>query len=1117
MPSQWLPVEAGTDLLARARRIQKNWERLLAVGRGEAYLLRRLVPPRARAAQAEALERAEGRVHEQAGEDAALRHGGGQGLAATEGRGRTSIESDQRVSAYFEAALDCVIIADASGRVVEFNPAAEQTFGYSRDEAVGRTIAELIVPPSLRERHITAFTRFVETGHGAMLGHRLELTGMRADGSEFPVELALSKVEADPALICGALRDISAAQNAERHLRELADEQAALRRVATLVAHESSPQELFAVVAEEVARIIDVPLVRLVRYEQDGSGVELIGGWGESVDPLAIGTRWHLDGPGVLASVWQSGRPARLDDYTDVRGQAAAVVRQAGMRTAVASPIRVEGRLWGAMAVLSPRDEPLPENTEARLADVTELVATAIANAESRGELASSEARARALADEQAALRRVATLVAQAPASEELFSAVAHEVATVLNVPGVIVTRYEADGVAVVFGDAFESELLGAEAFFGVGSRAPADPGSLAAQVLETHGTARVDDFSTLAGTVGDLASAAGFGSGCAAPIVVNGELWGKMCVFSGTGAVLPARTEERLYDFIELVATAISNYEARAELAASEARALELANEQAALHRVATLAARESSPVEVLAAVAEEAARVLQVDAIGMLRFELDDTATLVAQSETPWDPPPLGTRLTLEGENIIASVHRTGQAARMDDWESATGSVAALANVLSVRSAVASPIVVEGRLWGTMIAATNQSKPLPADTESRIVEFTELLATSIANAESREVLSRLATEQAALRRVATLVAQGAEPGQVFAAVAEEVAGIINTPIVAVFRYESDGTCTTLGVAGETSFAVGSRWPVEEDGISGTILARGRPVRIDDYSTMGGPLGEAVRQALIGAAVGVPIVVEGGVWGFMVVGGRPDRPIPTDTEERLARFTELAATAVWNATMRGELVASRARVIAAGDDARRRIERDLHDGAQQQLVTLALAMRSAEGRVPTGHEQLKAEVGVFADRVTSLVEELREMSRGIHPAILSEGGLSPALEALALRSAVPVTLNVRHEQRLPDAVEVAAYYVVSEALTNVSKHADASRVELDLHLDEASLRLSIRDDGAGGADPSRGSGLIGLKDRVEALGGTIDVDSPHGAGTRLRVAIPVGVDSLAG
>ena len=248
-------------------------------------------------------------------------------------------------------------------------------------------------------------------------------------------------------MICGALRDISAAKQAESHLRELADEQAALRRVATLVARESSPQQLFASVAEQVGQIIDVPLVRLVRYESDGSAVELIGGWGESVDPLATGTRWQLDGPGVLASVWQSGRPARLDDYADVPGQAAVVVRQAGMRSAVASPITVEGRLWGAIAVLSPRREPLPESTEARLADFTELVATALANAENRYELAASEARARKLAEEQAALRRVATLAARESSPDEIFAVVAEEVAQ-LSAADVGIARYEPDETA---------------------------------------------------------------------------------------------------------------------------------------------------------------------------------------------------------------------------------------------------------------------------------------------------------------------------------------------------------------------------------------------------------------------------------------------------------------------------------------------------------------------------------------------------------------------------------------------------------------------------------------------------------------------------------------------
>src|SRR4051812_14242142 len=358
------------------------------LGHGEAYLVRRIGRSTIGAAPTKAPARADDDADEEAK---------GSPRTANVENGRLSAESDRRVGAYFEAALDCVIMADASGRVVEFNPAAERTFGYSRDEALGRRLAELIVPPSLRERHSTAFARFIETGQGTVLGRRMELTGMRADGSEFPVELALSQVEADPFLICGALRDISAKKQAEHRLRELADEQAALRRVATLVARQSSPQQLFAIVAEQVAEIIDVPLVRLVRYESDGSAVELIGGWGENVDPLAVGAHWQLDGPVALARVWQSGRPARLDDYTHLPGQAAAVVRQAGMRSAVASPITVDGRLWGAIAVLSPGHEPLPESTEARLADFTELVATALANAESRAGLAASEARARTL------------------------------------------------------------------------------------------------------------------------------------------------------------------------------------------------------------------------------------------------------------------------------------------------------------------------------------------------------------------------------------------------------------------------------------------------------------------------------------------------------------------------------------------------------------------------------------------------------------------------------------------------------------------------------------------------------------------------------------------------
>jgi PAS domain S-box-containing protein len=505
------------------------------------------------------------------------------------------VAAGEGLRAYLDAALDCVIMADASGRVVEFNPAAVRTFGYSRDEALGRTLAELIVPPSLRERHNRAFARFADTGEKRLFGRRLELTGMRADGSEFPIELALGQVAGEPLLICGAVRDLTEAKRTEGELRRLADEQAALRRVATL--------------------------------------------------------------------------------------------------------------------------------------------------------------------------------------------------------------------------------------------------------------------------------------------------------------------------------------------------------------------AARESSPVEVLEAIAEEAARVLEVKAIGMLRFEPNGTATLVAQSETPWDPLPLGTCLTLEGKNVIASVHKTGEAARTDDWENATGSVAAMANVLGVRSAVASPVVVEGRLWGTMVAATNQSRPLPADTESRIVEFAELLATAISNAESREAL----------------------------------------------------------------------------------------------------------------------------------------------------------------------IASRARIVAAGDEARRRIERNLHDGTQQRLVALGLDVETVRNSIPADQQEARSGLERIRHELEIVLEDVRELSHGLHPALLSQSGLGPSLRALARKSAIPVRLDVSVSERPSESTETALYYVLSEALANASKHACASEISVALTASGSEIRAVIEDDGTGGAEASAGSGLVGLIDRVEALGGRFALESPPGHGTRISVEMPLTAEPIGG
>jgi signal transduction histidine kinase len=228
------------------------------------------------------------------------------------------------------------------------------------------------------------------------------------------------------------------------------------------------------------------------------------------------------------------------------------------------------------------------------------------------------------------------------------------------------------------------------------------------------------------------------------------------------------------------------------------------------------------------------------------------------------------------------------------------------------------------------------------------------------------------------------------------------------------------------------------------------------------------------------------------------------------DTESRLTGFTELVATAVANAESRSELAASRARIVAASDETRRRVERDLHDGAQQRLVTLGLSLRSAQAELPHDLEEIHAELSHVGTGLTAVLDELREISRGIHPAILSEGGLAPALKTLARRSPTPVALDVRVDGRLPDGVEVCAYYVVSEMLTNTAKHAQASAVHVDVARADGVLHVVVRDDGVGGADPRRGSGLVGLRDRVEALGGSIAFGSAKGAGTVVEVQLPL-------
>jgi PAS domain S-box-containing protein len=380
-----------------------------------------------------------------------------------------------------------------------------------------------------------------------------------------------------------------------------------------------------------------------------------------------------------------------------------------------------------------------------------------------------------------------------------------------------------------------------------------------------------------------------------------------------------------------------------------------------------------------------------------------------------------------------------------------------------------------------------------------------------------SRDRLAELADQQAALRRVATLVARGASPSEVFSAVAEEMARCLNAGNASVNRFDGD-TVTVVALARvepgmEHKPVVGECHTLEGDSIASRVFHTGRPARLDSSELQGAPGSIAARLREMGlrGTVAVPINVDERIWGMAAVGSTAPDGLPPDTEARIGDFADLVATAISNAATRAELVASRARIVTAGDEARRRLERDLHDGAQQRLVSLGLQLRMAEEAVPPELDQFRGQLAQFLSGLTGVSEDLQEISRGIHPAVLSRGGLGPALKTLARRSSVPVDLDLTLDRRLPDSIEVAAYYVVAEALTNAAKHAAASLVNVNAGTHDATLRLLIRDDGIGGADSHKGSGLIGLQDRVEALGGHMEITSPPRSGTSLHISIPLG------
>jgi PAS domain S-box-containing protein len=830
----------------------------------------------------------------------------------------------------FDFSLDLLCIAGFDGYFKRVNPAFEEAFGYTSEELLSRPFLDFVH----REDRARASGAFEELLSGREV-LRFENRNICADGSTLWLEWSSRPVPGER-IFYGAARDITDRKHAEQRLREVredaqnsrdelrqhAEELEALRRLATLVAGGASSDAMFDAVAQEVVQVLYLSNAAVCRYDDGGATMTVLAVSGVRPDPFAPGSRWPLDGPSMSAEVLRTGRPVRIEDYTDLSGSLGAAARESGFDQVAGAPIIVDGRVWGLISTSSP-DAQLPDDLEDRLGEFTKLVATAIANSDAREELAR-------LAEEQAALRRVATLVARGIAPADLFEAVSAEVAQLIPADGAALTRFEPDGTVTA---------------------------------------------------LGGWTTAGGY-------------------VYSGR-------------------------------------------------------------------------------------RFDLDGT--------------------------VSGRVLDAGGPARIDDYTVEAGTAAVAAREMGWRTSVGAPVILSGRLWG-VLAVVSKDEPLPPDTERRLVGFTELLATAVANTESGEERARLTAEHAALRRIATLVADGAPPDDVFTAIGDEVSRTLGVPIAVMFRYEADGGATVLASSGADWVSVGSFWPNLPGGVPAAVLETGRAARVDDWTEVTGPAGDLAREHGLRWGVGVPIVVDGSLWGAIIALSRDPEPLAKETEPRLTAFTELLATAISNSESRAELEASRARIVATADATRRRIERDLHDGAQQQLVALALEARAAQAAVPAELGELRSELSGLVEGLTGALDGLREIALGIHPAILVEGGLAPALKTLARRSPVPVKLEVSTGLRLPEPVEVAAYYVVSEALTNTAKHANASVVHVGVEADDGILRVSVSDDGVGGADAAHGSGLVGLKDRAEAIGGRILLDSAPGGGTSVEVELPLAV-----
>src|SRR4051794_24595617 len=661
---------------------------------------------------------------------------------------------------------------------------------------------------------------------------------------------------------------------------------------------------------------------------------------------------------------------------------------------------------------------------------------------------------------EQAGLGRVATLVAREAPAEELFAAVSEEVARLLGAQTSNLYRFEPPELAHAVGSWNEPGAQG----ISVGDHLLLVGDTAMPTVLRTGRPTRIDDYSGLGGPLAERLRGLGIRSTVAAPIFVNGALWGAITASTTSSQPMPESAEERIAEFAELVAQALANREAQHLLRAERDFATTLVE-----------------ITQALVCVFDPEGHILQFNSAceTATGFAADE---VVGRSACDFVIPP---EQRDEFNAMLRHVWETGE-----------------------------PYPVRAQ-WLTKDGSRRDiewSNRALLDESGRVTSFvtTGLDVTERVRA-TREIV-RLAEEQAALRRVATLVASSPKPEAVFQAVAEEAGELIRAKSAATGRFE-DQHGVTVGRWNEgeprTSFSVGTAVPLEgSDGVTAVVWRTGEIARIPDYEGVRGEAARLMREAGYRTAVAAPISVEGRTWGALLVAS--EDPLGPDAEQRLGNFAELVALALQSAEAQEQLTASRARIVEASVAERRRLERNLHDGAQQRLVSLSLLLRLAQARVGEDPAAAEEMLAAGARDLQLALEELRELARGLHPAVLTDRGLGPALESLAARAPFPVEIGEVPPDRLGEAVEAGIYYVVAESLTNAAKHSGASGAWIALTEADGAAVVEIRDDGRGGADAAGGTGLRGLADRVEALGGRFELESPPGAGTTVRACLPL-------